>query len=213
LILNAGIFGADPRVTADNFEATFQVNHLAHFLLTNLLTPLLLSTPSSRIVIVSSDAHKTANIFRIRPENITWEYLSPTDPKKIPSAFLSYGLSKLCNIWHAKALHERLAGKGVTVNTLHPGVIATNIQRNSKFLQRFLSLAKPLTKTVEQGAATTVYCAVAAELNPGNGGLYYDDCHPRTPTSSAQSHENAERFWSISEQMVKQHQEKHSQAA
>jgi len=209
LILNAGAFNPDPRVTDDGFEATFQTNHLAHFLLTNLLTPLLIANAPSRIVILSSDGHKTANILKLGPDHITSDFLSPVgNGKSLNSNFVAYGISKLCNIWHAKALHERLASKGVTVNCLHPGVIKTNIQHNSKMLQNFFVLLKPMMKTVEQGASTTVYCAVAPELTPANGGLYYDDCRERTPTATARNPHNADKLWTLSELMIKQHQEK-----
>jgi len=208
LILNAGAYNPQPRITADGFEATFQTNHLAHFLLTNLLTPLLITNAPSRVVVVSSDAHKTANVVGLTPEKITWEFLSPTGNTKMNGDYTAYSISKLCNVLHAKALHERLASKGVTVNSLHPGMIRTNIQNNSKFLLRLTSLVTPWMKTVEQGAATTVYCAVAPELTPENGGLYYDDCRLGATTRTAQRADNAEKLWALSEEMLKEYQKK-----
>jgi WW domain-containing oxidoreductase len=207
LILNAGLYNPEQRVTVDQFEGTFQANHLGHFLLTNLLTSLLIASAPSRIVVVSSEAHRTANVFKMTPDKITWDFLSPVGEGKIMnSAYQAYGISKLCNIWHAHALQERLASKGVTVGSLHPGMIKTNITNNSKLLQNFLTVAKPWMKNIEQGAATTVFVAVTPELNPNSVSLYYDDCKARTCTGTAQRLDNAEKLWALSEEMLQKRQ-------
>lgn len=99
-------------------------------------------------------------MMKLRPDDITWDFLSPTgNGKKLNSDMVSYGLSKLCNIWHTTSLHTRLASKGITVNSLHPGMIKTNIQNNSKLLSRFMGIAKPWMKTIVSHPVVLLFLA------------------------------------------------------
>jgi len=209
LILNAGVYDPLHRITDDEFEATFQVNHLAHFLLTNLLTPLLIQSAPSRIVVVSSDSHRSVGTIRLGSHDMTWERLSPTHTHSLNSALVAYDLSKLCNILFANALHESLCSHGVTVNSVNPGIVKTNSKHsNSRLLKSLMVVAKPWMKTAEQGAATIVYCAVSPDLTPDNGGHYFEECRPKLPSSTAQRTDIAERLWQVSELMIQTHQEK-----
>lgn len=209
LILNAGVYDPLHRITDDEFETIFQVNHLAHFLLTNLLSPLLIKSSPSRVVVVSSDSHRSVGTIGLGSNDITWERLSPTHTHKLNSALVAYDLSKLCNILFANALHERLCPHGVTVNSVNPGMVRTNSkQSNSKLLKSLMVVAKPWMKTAEQGAATIVYCAVSPDLTPDNGGQYFEECRPKLPSSTAQRADIAERLWQVSELMIQTHQEK-----
>jgi len=209
LILNAGVYGPLHRITDDEFEATFQINHLAHFLLTQLLTPLLIKSAHSRVVVVASENHRSVGAIKLSSNDITWERLSPTHTHRLNSALIAYDLSKLCNILFAKSLHERLSKYGVIVNSLHPGMVRTSTQNNnSKLFRGFMIVAKPWMKSAEQGAATTVYCAVSPDLTSQNGGRYFDACRPKLPSTTAQRTDLAERLWQVSELMIHTHDEK-----
>lgn len=167
LINNAGVAGVRT-TTQDGFETTFGVNHLAHFLLTELLLDRLKQSAPARVVIVASRAH-------LRTESIHFEELrGPT-----PSAFglRAYGESKLANVLHARELARRLQNTGVTTYALHPGVIASDIWRRIPWPLR--NIAMWFMKTTEEGAATTLYCATAPELASESGGYYADQ--RRTP--------------------------------
>ena len=127
LINNAGVAGWGTRlVTEDGLEATFAVNHLAPFLLTNLLLDRLKASAPSRVVTVSSAAHKS---FTLDLEDLQGE--------RRYSGFGAYGRSKLANILFTHELSRRLEGTGVTANCLHPGVVATGIFRNIPRWMRF----------------------------------------------------------------------------
>ncbi|MBW2358137.1 MAG: SDR family oxidoreductase [Deltaproteobacteria bacterium] len=115
LINNAGVYETTRKITQDGFEMTFAVNHLAPFLLTLLLLDLLIKSAPSRIINVSSIAHASSIDF----ENLQGE--------KHCGGYEAYSLSKLCNILFTYKLAQRLKGKGITVNCLHPGVINTKL--------------------------------------------------------------------------------------
>ena len=127
LVNNAGIMGPPHAVTAEGLESQFGTNHMGHFYLTELLLANLRASAPSRIVNVSSEAHKMAGTLPAAPE-LTLADLSPDAANY--SRFGSYGISKLSNIWHAKELSQRLAGTGVTAFSLHPGVVDTELGRN-----------------------------------------------------------------------------------
>lgn len=171
LINNAGLAGARG-LSADGFELTFGVNHLGHFLLTELLFERLRSSAPSRIVNVASKAH-------YRPRHIDWAALR--EPTKSRTGFPEYGVSKLCNVLHAKQLARRLAG-GVTTYSLHPGVIASEIWRHVPWGVRHGMLF--FMRSAEEGAATSVYCAASKAAAPESG-LYYDDEKPKEPSPLA----------------------------
>jgi len=161
------------------------------------------------VVVVASENHRSVGAIKLSSNDITWERLSPTHTHRLNSALIAYDLSKLCNILFAKSLHERLSKYGVIVNSLHPGMVRTSTQNNnSKLFRGFMIVAKPWMKSAEQGAATTVYCAVSPDLTSQNGGRYFDACRPKLPSTTAQRADLAERLWQVSELMIHTHDEK-----
>uniref|UniRef100_A0A674DF75 WW domain containing oxidoreductase n=2 Tax=Salmo trutta TaxID=8032 RepID=A0A674DF75_SALTR len=110
---------------------------------------------------------------------------------------LAYNRAKLCNLLFSNELHRRLAPHGVTANAVHPGnMMYTAIHRTS-----FFTLACPFTKSMQQGAATTVYCAVAPELE-GFGGMYINNCFRCLPSPQAEDQATAASLWELSERLV-----------
>uniref|UniRef100_A0A3P8RPI5 Si:ch211-107o10.3 n=1 Tax=Amphiprion percula TaxID=161767 RepID=A0A3P8RPI5_AMPPE len=195
LINNAGIMLCPKWETEDGFEMQFGVNHLGHFLLTNCLLDLLKKSTPSRIVIVSSVAHQKGRI-HFDDINLDKSY----NPEK------SYRQSKLANILFCRELAARLQGTGVTVYSLHPGVIRTELGRH--FLPTvplwkkmiFLPLLL-LIKSPWEGAQTTIYCAVD-ESQANVSGLYYSDCALKQPRPQALDDAAAKKLWDLSASMV-----------
>ncbi|CAD5116720.1 DgyrCDS5578 [Dimorphilus gyrociliatus] len=164
LINNAGIMFTPFLKTEDGFEMQVGVNHLGHFLLTNLLIDKLKTSAPSRVVTVSSLAHMSGTV---EFDNFRGE--------KGYSRINSYGNSKLMNILFAKELGRRLEGTGVTSYSLHPGGIVTDLQRevlNPFFVKVVHVLGYVFWKTIERGAQTTIYCAVNDNAGKETG-LYY----------------------------------------
>uniref|UniRef100_A0A8C1G0L6 Retinol dehydrogenase 12, like n=1 Tax=Cyprinus carpio TaxID=7962 RepID=A0A8C1G0L6_CYPCA len=162
LINNAGVMVCPYGKTADGFEMQIGVNHMGHFLLTYLLLDLIKRSTPARIVNVSSMAHQwgTINLEDINSEK---NY----DKQK------AYSQSKLANILFTHSLAKRLEGTGVTAYALHPGVVQTELWRHlNKPQQAAMWLAKPFTKTSAQGAQTSIFCAVAPELETESGKYY-----------------------------------------
>lgn len=172
LINNAGLAGK-PGLTAQGLQLTFGVNHLGHFLLTELLLERLKSSAPARIVNVASKAH-------YRAEGIDWDRLRT--PTTTAGSLPDYHVSKLCNVLHAKELARRLEGTGVTTYSLHPGVIASDVWRNVPW--PFRSVMKVFMKSSEEGAQTTLHCATSDEAE-AQSGLYYDECAPTEPNRLA----------------------------
>ena len=191
LINNAGIMRCPYWKTEDGFEMQFGVNHLGHFLLTNLLLDQIKEAPAGRIVVVSSLGHKRAKEINFDDINSTQSY----DPK------IAYAQSKLANNLFTIALHKRLAGTNVTVNCLHPGIIYTELGRYMKIPLWMKILLAPVAllilKTPWQGAQTTIYCAVDKEVE-GISGLYFSDCKKKKPEPQALDELAAEKLWALS---------------
>jgi retinol dehydrogenase 12 len=185
LVNNAGIGGAHG-VTRQGFELMFGVNHLGHFLLTRLLLARLVSSAPSRVVTVSSDAHYNA-------PGIDWEALRR--PARGITGLPAYGVSKLCNVLFSQELARRTAGTGVHAYALHPGVVASDIWRRVPWPVRPLVTRRMLS--VSEGAATSVYCAVSAEIAEESG-LFYDKCAHRAASEVATPELGAE-LWRRSE--------------
>ncbi|MBX3246497.1 MAG: SDR family NAD(P)-dependent oxidoreductase [Myxococcales bacterium] len=199
LVNNAGLVLDARTTTVEGFETTFGVNHLGHFLLTQLLLDALKAAADedgeARVVNVSSDAHRWAR------RGIDWD--DPQAEKKYAS-FDVYAKSKLANIYFTRALARRLEGTRVTTNALHPGVVATEFASSEDMglLTSFgFKLVRPFLKTPAQGAATTIHLASAPELR-GVTGDYFADSKPKHPMRLAQDDTLAERLWAISEQLV-----------
>jgi NAD(P)-dependent dehydrogenase (short-subunit alcohol dehydrogenase family) len=189
LINNAGITSTRRRRSADGFELTFATNHLGPFLLTELLRPQL--TSSARIVIVASRAHQRA---------ARLDLSSVADPRARYRGIAAYAQSKLANILYSFALARRLAGTSITVNCLHPGVVATNL------LPWWIRLVKPLLSPVifdaERGARTTLYLALSEEVQ-GVSGKYFDEHQqPVSPAPLANDTELQEHLWNASARWV-----------
>ncbi|VDK56088.1 unnamed protein product [Anisakis simplex] len=169
LILNAGVFGPQEKITVDGYERHFGVNHLGHFYLTYLLLPRLRESAPSRIVIVSSVSHTHTGIAPSMSTDEKLRILTALTPSYSAKFFYRlYANSKLCNILMAMKLHRMEHQNGVNTYVLHPGtmIASTGIARGFGFLAPlYNALIKPFTKSLQQGAATTVYCAVSEHLN------------------------------------------------
>jgi NAD(P)-dependent dehydrogenase (short-subunit alcohol dehydrogenase family) len=187
LINNAGAMFGSRQVTADGLEKTFAVNHMAYFVMTNLLLDRLKATPGARIVSTASDAHKGNKLD-----------FDDLHSEKSYSSFAVYGRSKLMNILFTRELARRLAGTGVTANCLHPGFVGTRFGDSSGGLMAFaIKIAKNFALTPEQGAQTIIYLASSPEVEGKTGG-YYDKCKLVAPTKAAQNDADARRLWDVS---------------
>ena len=189
LINNAGVAGLRG-LTQDGFEMTFGINHLGHFLLTQLLLDKLQSSGPSRVVTVSSRAHK-------RTAGIDWNALR--QPTHSWTGINEYAVSKLANLLFSAELAKRVQGTSVSTYSLHPGVVDTEIWR------ALPDWARPLLRlrgflTPEQGALTTLHCALHAPQQ--ESGLYYSDSQPKQPAALGQNSELAKELWKRSEAWV-----------
>ncbi|XP_045469198.1 WW domain-containing oxidoreductase [Harmonia axyridis] len=196
LILNAGVFALPFTKTIDGYETTFQVNHLSHFYLACLFDDLL--AVGSRVVVLSSESHRFADITF---DNISELKLSPDTASKYWS-MMAYNNSKLCNVLFARQLAKKLQNRGVSVFSVHPGnLVFTDISRHWWFYRLLFYLVRPFTKSIQQAAATTIFCAVAPELN-GVTGCYFNNCYQCEESKMAQKDDLALALWEISTTMV-----------
>jgi NAD(P)-dependent dehydrogenase (short-subunit alcohol dehydrogenase family) len=185
LINNAGALFNTRKVSADGLEMTFAVNHMAYFVVTNLLRPRM--GEGARVVSTSSDAHKGA---KLNFEDLQSE--------RGYSGFGVYGRSKLCNILFTRELARRLKGTGVTANCLHPGFVATRFGDQSGGIVSFaVRAAKNFALTPEQGAETIIYLASSPDLADVTGGYFYKS-KIAMPTKEAQNDADAKRLWDVS---------------
>jgi NAD(P)-dependent dehydrogenase (short-subunit alcohol dehydrogenase family) len=191
LINNAGLVLNERQVTPDGYEHVFAVNHLAPFLLTNLLRPKLTASAPARVITVSSDAHTAARLDLDDP-NLEHGW----------SSWRSYSNSKLANILFTRELARRLDGTGVTANCLHPGVVRTGFGRDARPLMRVgITIAKPFMLSPERGADTMVYLASSPDVAAKTGG-YYVKRQLREPSAAARDDGLARRLWEISERLT-----------
>ena len=186
LVNNAGLAGSRG-FTASGFELAFGVNHMGHFLLTQLLLERLKASAPARIVTVASRAHT-------RTDGIDWNALR--QPTRTRTAIHEYAVSKLANVWFSAELGRRLAGSGVTTYALHPGVVASDVWRSVPW--PFRSLIKLRMISTEEGAKTSLYCATAPQC-AGESGLYYGKCRVRPANSLGQDTALAQELWQRSE--------------
>jgi WW domain-containing oxidoreductase len=195
LLTNAGIMAPARLSTAHGVEMQFATNHLGHFILINHLLPQVQAAEGGRIVILSSAAHALTVTGGIDFDNL--------DGARRYSPTRFYGQSKLANLLHARALARRLEGTGTTANALHPGVIQTNLGRDSGgFLMAVAGIiAKPFMKSIGQGAATQCYVATNPKAS-GESGQYFSDCRVAKTSAWGRDDELGEELWRISEQLT-----------
>ena len=194
LVNNAGVLLGAREETPDGIEKTFAVNHLAPFLLTHLLLPLLKETAGrageARVVTVSSEAHRSVSL-NFDDLNAEAGY----------NALRAYGQSKLANILFTHELARRLRNTGVTANCVHPGVVATNLWRGSDWISRLARLFTWFYKNPDEGADGVLYLASAEDLN-GVTGQYFDGTEAVNPSPDAYDEKAAARLWRESLDMV-----------
>lgn len=194
LIHNAGMALAfRGQQSVDGIELTMATNHYGPFLLTNLLIDLLKKSAPSRIVVVASELYRFASV--------NLNNLNPINVK--PAAYIYY-VSKYANIYFARELAKRLEGTNVTCNSLHPGMIDSGIWRSTPFPLNYPMklITKGFFKTPEQGAQTTIHCAVSEEL-AGVSGKYFMDCKEHSLSTAASDMEKAKKLWEASARIVK----------
>lgn len=183
LVNNAGMPGNRGKRSKDGFDLCVQINHLGHLLLTVLLLDLLKRSAPARVVFVSSLAHKYA---RLNVHDLVHDKLVPYDH------FLAYSNTKLCNVLTANHLAEILRGTGVTVNSLHPGAVLTDIWERLPRVSRLVAKAvlRLFLKNAEEGAQTTIHLAVSEDVEYVSG-KYFSDCKEVAPSAAARDPELA----------------------
>jgi NAD(P)-dependent dehydrogenase (short-subunit alcohol dehydrogenase family) len=190
LVNNAGALFNKRQETADGLEMTFAVNHMAYFVITNLVLPAL--KPSARIVTTASNAHRGTRLD-----------FDDLQSRRSYTGFPVYSKSKLANILFNRELARRTKGSGVTANALHPGFVATRFGDNSGgFMRTVLKVAKPIGAiSPEEGAKTIIYLVSSPEAAEVTGEYFYQ-CKITTPTKEAQNDADAKRLWEVSENIA-----------
>jgi len=187
MLNNAGVITTQRELTKEGLEMQFGVNHVGHFLLTMLLLQKL--QKGSRIIQVASGAHKWGDIHF---ENLSLE--------KSFRPFKAYGQSKLANVLFAKELSKKLASYGITVNSCHPGAVATNmgVNRETGFGRGITKLLKPFFRSPEDGAATAVYLATDRSVE-GITGEYFYNGQPEKVSRKARDEELSKKLFQWTE--------------
>lgn len=200
LVNNAGVMAAPYQLTGEGLELQFCVNYLGHFLLTNLLLPKLEAAPAGRVINVSSMGHRL-NQLNLEDLNCTRYSRSLLYP--LYYKWVQYGNSKVCQILHAVELNKRLQEQGskVTAYSLHPGAILTNLFQHVRVIYWLCFFLTFLFKTVQQGAATTLFCAIHPSVEHYSGG-FFKDCRLLRPTLPRGAEEKAAQLWDISDKLV-----------
>lgn len=200
LVNNAGAMFPRRIETGDGMEMTLAVNHLAPFLLTNLLLDQLNAAGEARVVNVNSDAHEKGTI----------DFDDIHMRRRYPNGGVgmrAYANAKLANLLTVYELADRLRGGGVAVNALHPGYVATDIlplDRVSgpmRLVQPLWKMAKYFVLTCEQGAATPVYLASSPEVRNVSG-LYFEKCAPAASSAASRDRSLQRRMWDLSEALT-----------
>ena len=192
LVNNVGGFWATRHVTADGLERTFAVNHLAAFLLTELLLDRLKASAPARVVTVSSGAQSMGTI--------DFEDLQG---ERNYSGQTAYNQSKLANVMFTYELARRLDGSGVTATVLHPGVVRTGFgaEDPSLIFKVLVPLWRPFMKTPQQGAATSIYLASSPKVE-GVTGTYFANGRPQSSNKASYDTAAAARLWQVSADLV-----------
>lgn len=194
LINNAGVGALVDDRTSDGFNMCFGVNHLGHFLLTSLLLQRLKECSPSRIVVVASKMYLVGKL----------DFSALYQEKKgYAQLFASYSDSKLCNILFVRELANKLEGTNVTCYSVHPGLVDTEIFRYFKFWIRVLlfPFAKLFYRDAENGAQTSIYCAVQEGIEQFSG-QYFADCHVQEVAAHARDDAVAKKLWEVSERLA-----------
>tara|TARA_B110000503_G_scaffold42367_1_gene69412 strand:- start:10512 stop:11426 length:915 start_codon:yes stop_codon:yes gene_type:complete len=195
IICNAGIVAPKYGETVEGFEQTVGVCHVGHFLLVKMLLLKILSAPAPRVVMVSSESHRA-------PPRLNFDALPY--PRDKFSTMKAYGQAKLCNALMAVELHRRYADQGLTACYLHPGtMVTTDIGRDSALVRFAMLLVRPFTKTANQGAATSVFCATWQERSE-LGGNYFSHCTRAKPSAETANAEASSRLWDVSERWLQE---------
>ncbi|HEV2091671.1 MAG TPA: SDR family oxidoreductase [Rubrobacter sp.] len=191
LVNNAGLVQSTRTETPDGLETTFATNHLAPFLLTNLLLDVLKQSAPSRVVTVSSEAERWGDI--------DFDDLQSREKYR---GFPVYGMTKLANIMFTYELAERLEGTGVTATCMHPGAVNTRFGANNRGPMTILfRLSKPFMRTPEQGADTVIWLASSPDVE-GVSGRYFSDRKPLEPKKIANDPAARRRLWEESERLM-----------
>jgi retinol dehydrogenase 14 len=192
LVNNVGGYWNTRHVTADGLERTFALNHLAPFLLTNLLLDRLTQSAPARVVTVASNAHTTGQID-----------FDDLQGEQSYSGSRAYSQSKLGNILFTYELGRRLPASAVTANALHPGVVNTSFgAEDPGGVQRlFVPFVRPFLKTPEQGAATSIHLASSPDLEQVSG-RYFANSKPKSSSKASYDQAAAARLWQVSVELV-----------
>ena len=196
LINNAGFLNFKEQYTAEGYERTWAINHLGHFVLTNLLLDVIKASSPARIINLSSHGHNFADekpLEDMMYENKKYKHIK------------AYGNSKLMNLYFTFELARRLEGTGITVNAVHPGPIRSKFGRskNNPWWYRFgYSMSVPFLKSTKKGAATSIYLATSQE-GAEISGKYWAKSKERKSSELSHDVEMQEQLWEISEQLTK----------
>jgi NAD(P)-dependent dehydrogenase (short-subunit alcohol dehydrogenase family) len=192
LVNNAGALFAQRQLSADGLEMTFALNHLAYFLLTNLLLDPLKAADSARIVNVSSEAHRRARL----------DFLDLQGQHRY-TGWRAYSRSKLANILFTYELARRLEGTGIAANALHPGFVATNFGRNNRsIMAAFFRILQLAAISPEEGAQTIVYLASSPEVK-GITGEYFVKQQAVRSSQASYDGAAADRLWRVSADLTR----------
>jgi NAD(P)-dependent dehydrogenase (short-subunit alcohol dehydrogenase family) len=191
LVNNAGAIFAERAVSADGIEMTLALNHLAYFLLTLELLPALEGGDDVRVVNVSSVAHEAG---RIDFDDLQGE--------RRYGMWKAYAQSKLANVLFTRELARRVAGRGISVNAVHPGAVASGFGRNGDgVFARLVALGAPLLLSPDRGARTSIHVATSPDVR-GVTGTYFARGRERRPSAAARDDATAARLWTVSEALT-----------
>jgi retinol dehydrogenase-12 len=192
LVNNAGAIFAARELSVDGVEMTFALNHLAYFLLTLELLPLLAGRPDARVVNVASSAHAAGSID-----------FDDLQGERRYGMWKAYAQSKLANVLFTRELSRRAAPSGVATNAVHPGAIASGFGRNRPgFFNRLVTVGSPFLASPDRGARAAVHVATDPRL-AGVTGRYFSGRRERSPARAARDDDTARRLWQISEAMTR----------
>jgi NAD(P)-dependent dehydrogenase (short-subunit alcohol dehydrogenase family) len=191
LLNNAGAYFSTRETSQDGYEMTFAVNHLAPFLLTKLLLPTLEASTPARIINVSSDAHRFTGM----------NFKQLHNPSRY-QGLIVYSRSKLANVLFTYALAEQLKDRNITVNALHPGVIASNFAAGGSDVFAFIiESVRRFMITPEQGAQTSIYLASSPEVAQTTG-KYFEKSKERRSSAASYDRASQQQLWQLSEELI-----------